>query len=207
MKKPIYIIIGIVLLVAIFFIGRWTIRYQDELAFKNFNEEYKIELQKRAERNEKDWQEQKAYSDSLQKNGLPINECFFNYSDSIITYEQDSKHLYSPIIRIHYSGKWGNYQIQQLDSMLNFAKRFHKYRFYLEIKTCESDFWENEKKIENFIEKKIQKRNLKNVFTSSEIEYHNNWYTDLCYVKLGYKFEQVQQKDSVYFIMMRKIQE
>lgn len=205
MKKPIYIIIGIVLLVAIFFIGRWTIRFQDKFSFLNWGKEDKIEYEKMVEKSKKAWQEQNAYMDSLQKNGVPANECFFNYSDSIITYEQDWKYLFSPIIRIHYSGKWGNYQIHQLDSMLNFAKRFQKYRFYLEIKTCESDFWGNEDKIEKFIERRIKKRNSKNVLTTTELDYPNEWYKDLCYINLGYKFEQIQQKDSVYFIMMNKI--
>ncbi len=202
-----YIIIGIVIFVVIFFIGRWTIKYQDELAIFNWGKEDKIEYEKMVEQNKKAWQKQNAYMDSLQKNGVPIDECFFKYTDSVITYEQDWKYLYSPIIRIHYSGKWTAFQVNQLDSMLNFAKRFDKYEFYIKIKTCESDFWGNDKKIEKFIERRIKKRNLKNVFTTTEIEYPNDWYNDLCYVNIGYKFEQVQQKDSVYFIMMSKIKE
>ena len=203
--KTTYIIIGIIIFIAIFFIGRWTIRYQDELAIFNWGKEEKIEYDKMVEQNKKAWQEQNAFLNSLKKNGIPHNECFFNYNDSVITYDQDWKYLYSPIIRIHYSGKWGNYQIQQLDSMLNFAMRFNKYEFYIKIKTCESDFWGNENKIEKYIERRIKKRNIKNVFITTEIEYPNVWFNDLCYLKIGYKFEQVQQKDSVYFIMMSKI--
>ena len=131
---------------------------------------------------------------------------FFYYNNSLLTFEEDGKVLYSPIIKVHYTGKWTKYQLAQLDSIFDFAKRNDSCLLILSIIYMRGYSWGNEDFILNDLEKKIKKKKLPFLqVTIGSSDYLN--IVDDSYLKDGYNLkvlDSIQQSDSIYYLVLDK---
>ena len=126
---------------------------------------------------------------------------FFYYNNSLLTFEEDGKVLYSPIIKVHYTGKWTKYQLAQLDSIFDFAKRNDSCLLILNIIYMRGYSWGNEDYILKDLEKRVKKNKAPFLHVSiAERSYILNGDPAFNYKEM----DSIQQSDSVYYLILDK---
>ena len=147
--------------------------------------------------------QQKVQRSGSEKTIVTSDSCdiYFYYDADTVTWEDDDHVLYSPIIEMHKEGKWNDYRLRQLDSMIEFVKKHDVNTMSIHVMNFNSYEWGTENDIVAFIQKKIDKTKLK--YLKTRANFHNPYPFWACSIYDSMSIK--QNRDSIYYIALFKL--